>query len=111
MQSTAGTPDSYYDYKRDLWVEWKSLPGEDYFPRELKGKWMPTVKQCEWLNRRYKAGGNVIVIVGFKIKGRVHGVVLDTPKLWSNPLPEAIYRERMKSAQQLAEYIEGRVSE
>lgn len=111
MQSTAGTPDSYFDYISDLWVEWKSLPGEDFFPLNLKGKYQPTVKQCEWMNRRHAAGGNVIAIVGFKIKGRVCGVVLNTPELWGKPVPEKIYRDLMLTAQQLADYIEKRVSE
>lgn len=111
MQSASGTPDTYIDFNKDLWIEWKSLPGEDYFPLNISGKYLPTEKQNEWLTRRYESGKNAIVIVGFKIKNRAHGVILDSPKMWSNPVPEAKYRELMMSAADLAIYIEARVTE
>lgn len=107
---TAGTPDTYLDYKTDLWVEWKVVAGEDYFPLTLKGKMLPTALQCAWLNRRYARGGNALCIVGFKLRGKAHGVILDTPKLWTGPVSRETYEPMLRSAVDLADYLKERVS-
>jgi hypothetical protein len=106
----AGTPDTYLDGARDLWVEWKVVPGEDYYPRELKNKYLPTALQREWLDRRYRNGGNALCIVGFKLRGRAWGVVLETPKQWSHPVPRESYEPRLQRAGDLALYLEGRLT-
>jgi hypothetical protein len=107
---TAGTPDTYLDGVRDLWIEWKATPSADYFPRELKGAYLPTPLQRLWLDRRYANGGNAVCIVGFKLRGRAHGVVLDTPQLWAGPVPRETYEPMMLSSMALAAYIERRIT-
>lgn len=107
---TAGTPDTYFDGARDLWVEWKAVPGDDYYPRELKGDYLPTPLQRLWLDRRYANGGNALCIVGFKLRGRAHGVVLDTPPMWAGPVPRETYEPLLLAASELAAYIERRIT-
>lgn len=110
MMGTAGTPDTYIDHKRDLWVEWKALPREDHLPKVVPAKSMPTPIQREWLDRRFAAGGNAIVIVGVKLRGRAHGFVLDSPPAWSVPPLADDYTKLLCSAADLASYIQRRVS-
>ena len=107
---TAGTPDTYLDGTRDLWVEWKAVGSADYWPRELKGKYLPTPLQRVWLDRRYANGGNAVCIVGFKLRGRAHGVILPTPALWAGPVSRETYEPMMQSAAELAAYIERRIT-
>lgn len=108
---TGGTPDTYLDFNRDLWVEWKAVPGEDYYPRELKEEngYLPTLLQRAWLDRRYANGANALCIVGFKLRGRAHGVILDTPKLWTGPVSRGTYEPMLRSAVDLAAYLKERV--
>lgn len=85
-----GTPDYYYDQAFDLWVEYKR------FDRTL-GVFAhpPTEAQITWLNRRYTAGGNACVIVGWeKAPRQRYGMLLETPALWE--------RERFDTAEVLA---------
>src|SRR5690606_37815877 len=83
MMGCAGTPDTYLDYKRDLWIEWKVLPNDDRLPAVVPTKSMPTELQAAWLTRRFNAGGNAICIVGVKISRRAYGFVLSSPAEWS----------------------------
>lgn len=106
----AGTPDTYLDFNHDLWVEWKMVPGEDRLPAELKDKLLPTPLQQAWLNRRYRAGRNALAIIGFKLRGRAHGVILATPEEWSNPVSRGTYEPRLQPAAALAAYLLERVS-
>ena len=110
MMGTAGTPDTYFDHLRDLWVEWKVLPTEDKLPAVVPAKSLPTPIQCEWLDRRWKAGGNAIVIVGVKLRGRAHGFVLESPPEWSTPPLVDRYSKLLCTAADLAAYIQRRVS-
>lgn len=107
---TAGTPDTYIDAKRDLWVEWKVVSGEDYFPRQLNNKYLPTALQDLWLSRRFENGGNAVVMVGFKLRGRAHGVILATPEEWRGPVSRETYEPMLLPAAKLAQYIEERVT-
>lgn len=105
-----GTPDSYLDFQRDLWVEWKMVGGEDRLPAFLKDKMLPTALQQRWLNRRYTVGKNALVVVGFKLRGRAHGVLLTTPEEWCNPVPRETYEPRLQPAKAIAAYLLERVS-
>lgn len=101
-----GTPDHYFDWKRDLWVEWKVLNREDHLPASIPESALPTEKQNSWLTRRYENGGNAVVIVGIKLRSRMHGFVLETPSEWGLPGPlRAWYEPRLRSAAELAAYI------
>jgi hypothetical protein len=104
-----GTPDSYFDYERDLWVEWKVYP-EGVLSVNTPLKALPTDKQRMWLDRRYKAGGNACVILGFKVGSRMHGVVLETPSLWHAPAAREWVRAHSLPAADLGAYIFKRVS-
>lgn len=108
--SAAGTPDTYVDYRSDLWVEWKFLPGEDRLPATITERHLPTPKQREWLNRRYLAGRNALVVVGIKLKNRAHGILLDAPEQWSQPIERAVYEPKIIPASQIAQFIAGLVS-
>jgi hypothetical protein len=107
---TAGTPDTYVDYNRDLWVEWKCLRREDYLPSVIPKEGMPTDLQKLWLNRRYAAGKNAIVIVGIKLRGRAYGFVLDSPESWSSSPRKDQYESLLCPASELAAYITRRVT-
>lgn len=110
MMGTAGTPDTYFDYITDLWCEWKVLPADDKLPAVVPAKSLPTVAQRDWLDRRWNAGRNAIVIVGVKLRGRAHGFVLDSPPAWSTAPLRDHYEQNLCSAADLAKYIEERVS-
>lgn len=105
----AGTPDTYFDAKRDLWVEWKCLPREDYLPPVIQGKYLPTGNQRRWMARRFKAGGNVLCVIGLKLENRAHGIILTKPEQWSNPLPREVYEPMIVLAKDVAAYIASRV--
>lgn len=108
--TTGGTPDYYYDYKRDLWVEYKALRQDDHFPRVLPEDALPTPLQRQWLNRRFAAGGNVVVAVGLKLKGRAHGILLEDPDQWSTRHPIEWYQPRVLSLQTLCDLLLKRLS-
>lgn len=114
MMGTAGTPDTYLDHERDLWVEWKVFPGEyasiDAMPKVVPKKSMPTGLQQDWLNRRFKAGGNACVIIGAKIRGRAQGFVLASPPEWSETPRFEHYSKLLRPSADLAQYILERVS-
>lgn len=102
-QSFAGTPDYYYDWMLDLWVEYKVLRKDDHFPRVLPEDALPSELQRQWLGRRFAAGGNAVVAVGLKIKGRAHGFLLETPDEWSTRHPMEWYKSRIMPVQELAQ--------
>lgn len=110
MMGTAGTPDTYLDYKRDLWVEWKVISEDDRVPKQLHAKHLPTPAQALWLNRRWQVGGNAVVLVGIKLRGRAYGLVLATPQDWDGPALLTDPRLTMRSASELAAYLLERVS-
>lgn len=109
MTGVSGTPDTYIDYKRDLWVEWKVLPNEDRLPELIPARSLPTELQHEWLHRRYTAGKNALVIVGVKLRSRAWGFVLDSPSMWSR-LPRDRYEPLLRPAPELAAYLLEKVS-
>lgn len=69
-----GTPDYFYDGpKSDLWIEYKQLRS---IPRDFIIQAPLTELQRRWLNRRYKHGQNVRVVVGLL---RHRAVILHYP--------------------------------
>lgn len=99
--TAGGTPDYYYDLKHDLWVEYKALRQDDHFPRILPEDALPTPLQRQWLDRRFAAGGNAVVAVGLKLKGRVHGFLLENPEQWSTRHPLEWYQPKLLPVSQL----------
>lgn len=112
MMGCAGTPDTYLDGERDLWVEWKVLPQDDKLPAVLPTKSTPTALQQLWLTRRWNAGGNAVVLVGIKLRGRAYGFVLESPQEWSSVTPLKLdrYTNSMRSAADLAAYLDFRTT-
>lgn len=110
MMGTSGTPDSYYDFNLDLWVEWKVLSTEDRLPNVIPQGKMPTELQRLWLDRRWRAGRNAVCIIGVKLRNRAFGIVLETPEEWREPPQREWFEPRLRSAKQLAEYITTRVT-
>lgn len=100
-----GTPDHYFDWKRDLWVEWKALRRDDHLPTRLPADALPTEKQRLWLDRRYSAGKNALVIVGVKLNGRARGFVLENPSEWSMQPDRGWYEPRLRTPAELVEYL------
>jgi hypothetical protein len=85
----SGTPDYYYDQRFDLWVEYKRFDKLGVYAHP------PSKAQLLWLNRRYTAGGNACLIVGWEETPRKRfGMVLEAPALWE--------RERFDRADVLA---------
>ncbi len=106
----AGTPDHYFDYQRDLWVEWKVLRVDDKLPKAIPEESLPSPPQRLWLARRYEAGGNAVVIVGVKLRARAWGVVLESPEQWSRRLNLSEYQPLLRPSAELAAYIVSRVT-
>lgn len=100
--TTGGTPDYYYDLELDLWVEYKALSSDDSLPALIPERALPTVLQRAWLDRRFANGGNAVVAVGLKVKGRAHGFLLETPEQWSTRWPREWYQPRIIPVSQLA---------
>lgn len=109
--STAGTPDKYFDYKRDLWIEFKLADhhGNRGYNVGGDGSCMLTDLQKRWLRRRWKTGGNACVIVGVP-SNRARGFVLETPEEWESVVSKDLFIPRLKYAPELAHYILTRVS-
>lgn len=105
--TTSGTPDQYIDLHSDLWVEFKWNSG---YPRVLDGSKMLSDLQKQWLLRRYTAGRNACVIVGFPHLNHNCGVILDTPVTWTTPFPRAQFTPMIKTIPELAAYLLNRVS-
>lgn len=106
--TTGGTPDYYYDYQLDLWVEYKAL-ASDSLPALLPEKALPTSLQRVWLDRRFANGGNVLVAVGLKVKGRVHGFFLENPNEWSTRWPKEWYSQRIQPVNMVATQLLSRL--
>ena len=107
--TTGGTPDYYYDYELDLWVEYKALSSNDALPALIPERALPTALQRLWLDRRYAAGGNALVAVGLKVKGRVHGFLLENPEEWSTRWPREWYIQRIQPVHTVATRILSRL--
>lgn len=105
--SHSGTPDQYLDLHSDLWAEFKWNPG---LPRVLDAGRMLSDLQKRWLYRRYAAGRNAVVVVGFPYENRNCGVVLGTPDLWTQPLTKLQYLPMILSVTGIAQVLLDRVS-
>ncbi len=105
--TTAGTPDRYFDYLSDLWVEFKWNAG---LPRVLDTGRMLSDLQKRWLARRYEVGKNCLVIVGFPYLNKNCGVVLSTPGEWLNPIPRIQFVPMIMTIPQIADHVLSRVT-
>lgn len=95
--SMNGTPDTYFDGpKGDLWVEWKQISA---WPRDGlvggvndKKRGCYSTLQYRWMERRWKAGKNVLGVIGLPDK-RV--VIQAYPSAWKNksPIEDAVPRQ------------------
>ena len=88
--SFPGTPDTYFDYRTDLWAEFKALRRDNHLPERLPKEALPTEAQFNWLTRRSEAGSNAIVMIGFKLKGRIAGMLLPR-EYWKTPMLRSEY--------------------
>lgn len=106
-----GTPDRYFDCKRDLWVEFKMADsqGNRGYNVGIGDNSMLTGLQKRWLQRRWKAGSNACVIVGVP-SDRTRGFVLESPEEWLAVVRKEFFIPRLKYAPELAAYILSRVS-
>lgn len=108
-----GTPDRYFDYKRDLWVEFKmtTTHGRNGYDVGGTDRSMLSGLQKRWLRRRWKAGptGNACVIVGVP-SDRTRGFVLESPDEWEAIVTPDVFIPRLMFAPELANYILKRVS-
>ncbi len=88
----SSTPDRYYDGpKSDLWVEWKLL---ERLPRDGIVRVLPiarvkkqpnghlSVGQYTWINRRYRNGGNAMVMVAMPDRKSI--LAFHSPVDWDN---------------------------
>lgn len=107
--TTGGTPDYYYDHERDLWVEYKAFDRDDHFYSTIPEKFLPTALQRAWLDRRFAAGGNAVVVVGLKLNGRAHGFFLETPEEWSARHPAEWYRPKILDMRALSSALLSRL--
>lgn len=111
-RSFTGTPDQYYDgLLRDLWVEYKQL---DAMPRSkmvggitpmnIRKTGMYTTRQFQWMCRRFKAGGNVLGIIGLPDRT---AVIQHTPEEWEfgSSITAAVSIEEV--AKQIIDYCNG----
>lgn len=98
----SGTPDVWYSgCSGDLWVEYKFI---DHIP--LSNHILPnlTPRQANWLNRRYKEGRNVAVILGIPSGGIVY-----RDKDWCTPLPSSELLQRSVTKREIADFIKQQV--
>lgn len=103
-----GTPDHYFDCREDLWCEWKVIRTA-HIPARIPKDALPTEKQLAWMERRYAAGGNVICVVGLKLKTKAWGVILETPRLWREGLERGEFQRRLLTSAEIAQRIASRV--
>ncbi len=97
--SMNGTPDRYFDGPRgDLWIEFKQISAT---PRDGlvggvddKKRGCYSALQFRWMERRWKAGKNVLGVIGLPDK-RV--VIQRTPSAWKNktPIEDALPRQAL----------------
>lgn len=106
--TTNGTPDRYFDWHSDLWVEFKYADTSGV-RKGLNVGDMLSELQKRWLRRRYTAGGNAIVIVGVP-SDRTRGFILTTPDEWEGIVTPQFIMNNVKNAPELAAYILSRVS-
>lgn len=110
FMSTAGTPDHYFDYHSDLWVEWKVFGSPTKLPPTVDATKLLSGPQTRWLNRRWSNGRNAVVIAGIKIRARAYGLVLADPVDWSRPISREEYEPMLRPSADLAAYITDRVT-
>jgi hypothetical protein len=102
-----GTPDMYYEDRRDLWVEYKyaALPVQD-------STWVDvdlSSLQYEWLYRNYMNGHFPWVIIGTHAKLVPMGVILTTPQQWQTGMTCGSFRSKMLTRKGIAQAILDRV--
>lgn len=105
--TTNGTPDRYLDYKVDLWAEFKMAKTHGKHGYNVGD--MLSGPQRIWLGRRYKAGGNCVVVVGVP-SDRARGFILTTPDEWNGIIQPEVFIPRLMYAAELAGRLLERVS-
>ncbi len=94
---SSGTADVWYSANRDLWVEYKFIPK---LPVRVPVKIGLSPLQRDWLERRYREGRNVWVIVGHP----AGGVILKDLR-WNDQLLTEVFLKHSVDRKQLAQAI------
>lgn len=92
-----GIPDCYYSgNKGDLWVEYKFIPK---LPLKVAVKPDVSALQLDWMKGRHAEGRNIALIVGCP-EG---GVIFKIHEEYN--LPSDLFRARLKSRTEIADWI------
>lgn len=105
--SYGGTPDRYFDYRSDLWVEFKMA--KTLGTKGYNVGAMLSDLQKEWLRRRHIAGENAWVLVGVPGK-HTGGFILYTPEEWEGSVSRQFWEHRYMHSSSLAQAILARIS-
>lgn len=103
-----GTPDMYYELRRNLWCEYKYEP----LPARDTSIVRCTVTELQkwWLDRNHANGHKPIVIVGTHL-GRVPmGAIFTSPRQWSTGMPCGSFKKLLMTQRELVDEIARRVS-
>jgi hypothetical protein len=103
-----GTPDMYYEHRRNLWVEYKYV----VTPAQARTlvRFDVSSLQNDWLTRNYDNGHEPWVIVGTHA-GRVPmGVIVKEPREWRMGMTCDYFRGRLMTRKQIAQAILDRVN-
>lgn len=94
-----GTPDFYYEWRKQRWVEFKFVE----IPKRAETiiKVNLSALQVEWLQRSYDNGHQPLVVVGSK----AGGVVLRTPGTWTRGLLAGAFLDQAVSRGEIAKII------
>ena len=106
-----GIPDDYYEgdgRPGTLRVEYKYAPRIPKVLDLLAKNAKPALSklQRDWLNRAYRNGQQVAVIIGT----RAGGIIL-TDQRWEQPITKDYFEKHMKSRQQIMKWIERQVTQ
>lgn len=103
-----GTPDMYYDYRRNLWVEYKyaALPARDTTVVQVDLSKL----QDDWLSRQFNNGLEPWVIVCTHLGRTPMGVIITEPAVWRSGMPCGSFKKLLKNRRELADEIAKRVS-
>ena len=102
-----GTPDMYYELRRNLWCEYKYEPLPTRDTTLVACNVSPL--QEDWLDRNYANGHAPWVIVGTHLGRTPMGVILKSPQEWHTGMPCGSFKKRLVTQQELANEIARRV--
>lgn len=98
-----GTPDMYYEHRRDLWVEYKyeALPARDttLVPCNV------SPLQDDWLTRNFQHGHEPWVIVGTHVGRKPMGVIFTQPQQWRSGMPCGSFKRLLLTREEIAHAI------